>query len=209
MTRIIPAILTADIAEARMQMESVKEKTDFFQIDITDGKFVKSSTFLLSDLAQLPLFGKYEIHLMVDNPTTYLEDCKSVQAECVFFHMESKENPRAVLKHMEEYAFEKGIVLNPATPVSTLVPLKHNIDRVLIMGVNPGLQGQPLMRETLLKIQQVKELAPNLVVGMDGGINKDNLLSIAKAGADFAVVGSGIFNTKDPAAAIKSLQDII
>ena len=206
---ILPAILTADIEEAKKHIQSVSGLTDYFHVDIADGKFVSNTTFAISELAQLSELGKLEVHLMVENPQTYFEDCKAAQAQRVFFHMESTDDPGAVLKAMEEYPFERGVVLGSETPVSAIVPFKQDIDSVLIMSIKAGFQRQPFIKETLVKIGQVKEVASDMPAGLDGGINALTIALARESGADFVVIGSGIFGQGNPAAALKKLQAMI
>ena len=209
MKTILPAILTADIEEAKKQMESVCNLTDSFHVDIADGKFVSNTTFTIGDLAALSELGKFEIHLLVKNPQAYLEDCKAAQTQRVIFHIESTKDVSMVLEVMEQYPFEKGVAINPDTPVSSLVHLKKDIDSVLVMSVHPGFQGQAFIKEVLPKVQQIKELASGMVVGVDGGVNEDTLSSVIASGADYAIAGSGVFAQKDPQAALTKLKAMI
>jgi len=207
--KILPAILAKDIDEAKKQMMSVSDLTDSFHIDIADGKFVKSTTFSVSELTELSKLGNFEVHLMVEDPQTYFEDCKAIQAQRVFFHMESTSDAASVLEAMEEYPFDRGVVLGSETPVSVLVPLKNEIDSVLVMSVKAGFQKQPFIKETLSKVSQIKEIAPDMSVTLDGGINEKTIGAAQKAGADYVVVGSAIFKNNNPASALKKLQAMI
>lgn len=206
---ILPAILTADIESAKKQMESVSSLTDYFHVDIADGKFVENTTFAVKDLVQLSQLGRFEVHLMVEDPQAYFEDCKAAQAQRVFFHMESTNDPGAVLRAMEEYPFERGVVLGSETPVSAIVPFKQDIDSVLIMSIKAGFQRQPFIKETLVKVGQVKEVVSDMPVGLDGGINGNTMALARQAGANYVVVGSGIFRQDDPATALTKLKAMI
>ncbi|MCP6726464.1 MAG: ribulose-phosphate 3-epimerase [Patescibacteria group bacterium] len=206
MKTILPGILTADIEEAKKHMESVGNLTDYFHVDIADGKFVNNTTFAVGELAGL---GKFEIHLLAENPEEYFEDCKAAQAQRVIFHIESTENVRRVLEAAEEYPFEIGIAINPDTEVSSIVPFKEDIDSVMVMLVYPGFQGQAFIEEALTKVQQIKELASGMTVGVDGGVNEDTLPAVIKSGADYAIVGSGVFAQKNPGAALTKFKAMI
>ena len=103
-----------------------------------------------------------------------------------------------------------GVVLNPATPLSSLEEVLHEIDMVLLMSVNPGFGGQKFISSILDKIQNLSEIMVNyenpIELEVDGGINPENVGDIKQAGASVLVAGSAIFNAKNYKKAIKSLR---
>ena len=102
-------------------------------------------------------------------------------------------------------------MLNPATPLSSLEEILHEIDMVLLMSVNPGFGGQTFIRSILDKIHNLDDVMSNyenpLLLEVDGGIKPDNARDIKQAGANVLVAGSAIFNTKDYKKAIESLRE--
>lgn len=89
------------------------------------------------------------------------------------------------------------------------MPYIHN---VLVMTVVPGKGGQKLITDTINKIREIRKYAKendiDIEIEADGGINLDNIKMIKDAGADIAVVGSYIINSKDYKYAISKLKDV-
>jgi len=111
---------------------------------------------------------------------------------------------------IKSYGLKVGVALNPATPISYLDYILHKIDMVLLMSVNPGFGGQSFIPGILNKISQVRGLInktnPNIILQVDGGVNIDNIASIASSGANAFVAGSAIFKAPDYTAAIKNMR---
>ena len=80
------------------------------------------------------------------------------------------------------------------------------LDLVLVMSVEPGFGGQAFLDSALPKIKAIRELAPNLLISVDGGINVDTAKLCREAGADVLVAGSYFFGAEDPTAAADSLR---
>ncbi|HEX9721912.1 MAG TPA: ribulose-phosphate 3-epimerase [Candidatus Paceibacterota bacterium] len=208
MQRVVPAILTADPAELQEGLKQLRDHSNWVHIDIMDNKFVPNMSVNLFQLGEASQYFNLEIHLMVENPEKYLEDCKSVGAKRVIFHIEATDNPEMVLQKMEEYGFQKSIAINPPTPVSKIAPYMEQLNAVLVMGVNPGFQAQEFMPDVLSKIAEICRLKEDVTIGLDGGINEKNIKSVFEAGADYAGVGSAVMKTGDPAAALRHLEEL-
>ena len=100
MQKVIPAILTADSVELRDGLRVLREQTKWVHIDIMDGKFVPNTSINLFELGEANLFFNLEMHLMVENPEKYFEDCKEIGAKRVIFHAEATEDIARVLEKM-------------------------------------------------------------------------------------------------------------
>ncbi|OHA62209.1 MAG: hypothetical protein A3E07_01685 [Candidatus Wildermuthbacteria bacterium RIFCSPHIGHO2_12_FULL_45_9] len=209
MQKIIPAILTDDIEDLKNKLTLLENHATWVQIDIMDGKFVPNTSVNVAALEVAYEFFSLEIHLMVANPETYFQDCMAIGAKRVIIHSEAAENLGSALAHMKPHAFQKGVAINPQTDVSVLFPYLEYLDSVLILAVTPGFQGQKFLPEVLEKVRKLKELAPDLIVGVDGGVNESNITQVFQAGADYVAVGSALFNTPDPLDALKKLEKII
>jgi len=206
MQKVIPAILTDDPKELKEKLELFKGKSQWMHVDIMDGKFVPNTSVSLFALEDAREFFNLEIHLMVRNPETYLEDCKEIGAKKVVFHAEAVEDIPAFLEQAQKFEFQTAVALNPETAVS---PFPEALRNVLVMAIHPGFQGQEFLPLVLQKITDTKKLSPQLFVGVDGGVKKENIQSIFQAGADYAVVGSGIMQAEDPVAAFKELEEMV
>ena len=210
MQKVIPAILASEPEDLFRKLEILKGISEWVQIDIMDGKLVPNTSCAVLALNDVPAPFSYEIHLMVENPEDYFEDCKSVGAKRVIFHIEGTKDAKATLEQMERYDFEKGIALNPETPASAISPFTKNIDTILFLTVHPGFQGQEFIPQVLEKVRAAKTLAPLLLTGVDGGVNEPaELRQVFKAGADYVVVGSGLWQRTDPKAALLEMQAMI
>lgn len=209
MQKVVPAILTADPAELAEGLKTLKEQTKWVQIDIMDGKFVENTSINLFELGEASEYFSLEIHLMVENPAQYFEDCKSIGAKRVIFHVEAVEDARKVLEVMEKYPFQRAIAINPPTPVSKIAPFIQMLDAVLIMSVNPGFQQQEFIANVLPKIAEIRKLKEDIVIGLDGGINESNIKQAFEAGVDYVGVGSAIMKSDDPASALSNLKEMI
>lgn len=209
MQKIIPAILAADPAELKAQLEALRDHSKWVHIDVMDGKFVPNSSVNLFELGEASQFFNLEIHLMVVDPKKYFEDCKGIGAKRVIFHLEGTNDREAVLEKMEKYPFQRGIALNPATAVDDVAPYIGRIHSVLLMSVTPGFQGQEFIPEVLYKIKEVRKLSPDILIGLDGGVKETNVNIVFDGGADYALVGSAITQADDPADAFRRLEGMV
>jgi len=84
------------------------------------------------------------------------------------------------------------------------------IDLLLIMSVNPGFGGQEFIPYAADKIRRARlmldEERSGAALEVDGGINRDTIGSVWKAGADTFVAGHAIFSAPDPRAEIGALR---
>ena len=209
MAEIIPAILTADPADLKTKLGKLEGLTNWVSIDIADGKFVANKTLAVSDLAGIQTSLSLEIHLMVNEPEKYFDDCQKAKAKRVVFQLEAAAKADQVLAKAKEFDFAIGIALKPATALIEVSPYLDRIDAVLLLGVDPGWQGQEFIPQTLERIQRLKKMAAKVKIEVDGGINADNIKQVAQAGADILVVGSAIVKQPDFGRAIENLKRLI
>ena len=135
-------------------------KTDYFHIDVMDGKFVpkntlefmKESAQTITHISNIPL----DVHLMVEEPLEIIEEYISLNPGCIIVHMESKEYKEAI-KRIKEAGIKAGISLKPNTPVEDILDMLPQVNTVLVMTVEPGLGGQEIILDTLEKISYLKE----------------------------------------------------
>ena len=209
MQKVIPAILTKDGQELQRELHILKDQSRWVQIDIMDGKFVPNVSINLAELGEAHEFFNLEIHLMVENPESYFEDCKAAGAKRVYFHLEGTKDLAKTLSVMEKYEFQKGIALNPETSGEQLAPYMQQVGAVLLLSVVPGAQGHEFIPEVAEKISAIKALNEKLIVGMDGGIGKVNIQDIFTKGADYVATGSAIWKTEDPIASLRELEEMV
>jgi len=209
MKEIIPAILTNNLQDLKRKLEKLIGLFGWVQIDLMDGKFVPNTSIGLEELARVSIKLNLEIHLMVMNPENFFSQCQRVGAKRVVFHLEATKNPDYVLKQMERFNFQRGIALNPETSPEQLRPYLDRLDSVLILGVHPGFQGQKFIPEVLKKVEKIRKLAPKVKIGIDGGINLENVEIVAKFDPDFLIIGSALFKESNLKQTLKKFKQKI
>ena len=127
-------------------------------------------------------------------------------------HYETCRHLDGVLGLIHSHGLLAGIVLNPSTPVSVLEDVVEVADYVLLMSVNPGFGGQKLIPYVLEKVRELDRLRKDrrlaLPIQIDGGVHRDNLADVVRAGCDWIVTGSAIFHSSDPENAVRRMREI-
>jgi len=202
MIKIAPSILSANFIKLGEEIKAAEEAgVDMLHIDIMDGHFVPNITigpFIVESIRQvtsLPL----DVHLMIEEPDTYLRDFIKAGADYVTVHLEASVHLHRTVQLIKETGVKAGVSLNPATPVWSLEHILPDIHLVLLMSVNPGFGGQKFIPQALDKIRILKkfieEKGLTTLIEVDGGINADNAKDVASAGADILVMGSAFFHS--------------
>ena len=191
--------------------------TDYYHIDIMDGKFVPSNTTekmleytnQLKQISNIPL----DVHFMVENVKEYIEEYIPYMPNIITFHYEACKNKEEILENItriKENGIKVGISIKPNTNIEEIYEYLPMIHMVLVMTVEPGKGGQKLIPETLEKIKGLKEYRKqnslDFDIEADGGINLETIHEVTEAGIDIAVVGSGILKTQDYAETIRLLK---
>jgi ribulose-phosphate 3-epimerase len=208
-TRVVPAILTEDPATLEKMLRQSEGFTDYVQIDIMDGEFVPSRSITWEHIADLSIKMKWEAHLMVVNPEEYAEGFKKAGASKIVFHHEATASPEKLISRIRNLELGVGLAINPDTPVSAIAPCIGEIDSVLLLTVTPGFYGSKFIPEVMDKVAELRDIRPDIEIGVDGGIKEGNIKEVAGAGVDYVCVGSAIFLQPDPAASYRHLQSLI
>ena len=207
--KVVPAILTEDPKALASMVQQTATFTNYAQIDIMDGVFVPSKSITCEDLSKLTIKFDWEAHLMVQDPENYLEGFRSAGSRRIIFHYEATQLPEEVISKARNLGMEIGIAINPETQVSVFLHLVHKVDTILFLTVNPGFYGSKFIPEVLNKIALLRSTMNEIEIGVDGGIKEDNIVDVARAGADFICVGSAIFLQPEPAESYKQLVNLI
>jgi len=205
--QIIPSLIATNQKELNKRFDKVKSHSRVFQMDIMDGKFVKNKSLTFN--FKLPKGKKYEAHLMVKNPESWIK--KNYQkADLIIFHIESlKSNSevRETIKLIKSKKKKVGIALNPMTKVKKIIPYLNSINMVLVMTVKPGIYGSKFLPNTLKKVKGIRKLKLKINIEVDGGISGKTISQARKAGATSFIVGSYLQKSKDVKKAIKFLKN--
>lgn len=209
--KISPSILSADMAHLARDLERISN-ADYVHIDVMDGHFVPNLSYgtaivkACKSATDIPL----DVHLMVSNPDSTVDWYIDAGADLITVHVEASTHLHRTLGHIHERGCKAGVVLNPATPVSTLDEIIEEVDMVLLMSVNPGFGGQKFIPQTLGKLHRLDALCTERgvrpLIEIDGGVGEANAADIAAAGADVLVAGSAVFGAPDPAAAVDAIR---
>lgn len=180
--------------------------TDYFHIDVMDGKFVENNTVelmteyaeYLNSITNVPL----DVHLMVEDVISYIKSFIIFEPRNITIHYEAGKNREELLgwiQYIKENNCKAGISIKPNTEVENIYDILPYVHTILVMTVEPGKGGQELIPETIEKIKKLKEyiVANNLEVDIeaDGGINADNVGKVREAGCDIVVAGTSIIDS--------------
>jgi len=213
MIKIAPSILSADFANLQKDIQDVEQGgADYIHIDVMDGHFVPNITIgplvveAIRPITKLPL----DVHLMIENPDTYIPAFAKAGADIISVHVEACRHLHRTVQLIKAEGVKAGVVINPATPVESIVPILNDVDLVLLMTVNPGFGGQAFIKDVLPKISQVRSLITerglSVEVEVDGGVNPETAALCVDAGADVLVAGSAIYQQTDRKKAISSIR---
>ena len=214
MVKIAPSILAADFSKLGDEIKAVEDAgADWIHVDVMDGHFVPNITIgpavieSIRKVTDLPL----DVHLMIENADNYIKSFVDAGASILSVQVEACPHLNRTIQIIKEQKVLAGVVLNPATPLSSLEEILHELDLVLLMSVNPGFGGQSFIPSILGKISNLKDIMSNyedeIDLQVDGGVKPDNAGEIKESGASVLVAGSAIFNSKDYKKAIKNLRE--
>lgn len=214
MAKLIPSILTGsadEVGEKIKFLESIPEITQA-QIDFADGKFVANSLALPKDIGVLETRLNVEAHLMVRDPQNYFHDLEMIGVSLIFVHYESfknNEEAQTAIRNAKALGLRCGLAINPNTSVEVFDWFAGDFDEALIMGVNPGLQGQKFIPETVERVKTLREKYKNAIIEVDGGVKLQNFETLIAFGVDKINVGSGIWQTPDARETIYQFLSLI
>lgn len=210
------SILASDFAHLADEIAAAEQGGGtIVHVDVMDGHFVPNITFgppmvkSLRSITRLPL----DCHLMVENPDAFIEDFAKAGADMLCVHQEVCRHLHRTIQQIELHGMKPAVVINPATPVETLIEVLPMLHHVLIMSVNPGFGGQRFLPLALDKIAHLAELREemglNFRIEVDGGVAHDTVAQVVKAGADMLVAGSAIFAPGDRTRTIQNAQEFL
>lgn len=206
--KISPSMLACDFANMGAEANKCAAGgAHLLHLDVMDGHFVPNISFGapviagLSKVCNLP----FDVHLMISQPLRYIDDYADAGADLITFHLESDDDPSAVIDKILARGCKPAIAIKPGTPVEAVLPYADRLAMVLVMTVEPGFGGQSFMADMMPKLTLLRSRYPHLDLQVDGGINLETVKAAAKAGANVFVAGSAVFKSADPAATIAGL----
>jgi ribulose-phosphate 3-epimerase len=212
--RIAPSIIAADFGHLRAELARVEQGgADMLHVDIMDGHFVPNITFgpaivtKIKSLTRLPL----DVHLMISHPRKYIAAFQEAGAANITFHVESEDEVVPTIDEIKTLGCLVGLSVKPGTAVSIASPYFGEIDRLLIMTVEPGFGGQKFMPQMLDKMKEAAVLRKvgnhTFDIEVDGGLDKHTIGPSVQAGAETIVAGTAVFGQPDAARAIREMRE--
>jgi ribulose-phosphate 3-epimerase len=202
---IVPAIIAKNQKQLNVLFKKIPKSTIRVMLDVMDGRFVPNKS--LDFDFKLPPKWVYEAHLMVRDPIEFVTKIAH-KVDIIIVHYESIQKPSPIIREIKTMRLKAYIALNPETTVEAIKPYINELDGVLVMTVNPGKYGGQFIKETLEKVKKIREIAPEISIEVDGGMNLENAQKAALAGANIIASGSYIMKSDDPENAFITLQSV-
>lgn len=211
-TLLCPSILSSDLSDLSSEIERLNGNYDMLHCDVMDGSFVPLITFGSQMVEQISkkIDKPLDVHLMVKNPEEQVQHFADAGICSLVFHREASLHPQRLLNEIRSLGCYAGLSLNPATPLADVKYLLADLDMLLLMTVNPGFGGQQYLKLMTDKIRDARAMIDDsgysVRLQVDGGISRNNLAEVMRAGADMVVSGSAIFSADDPGLEAKAFQ---
>lgn len=215
MVKIAPSILAANFAKLGEEvLEVEKAGAELIHIDVMDGHFVPNITMgpivveALRPLTSLPL----DVHLMIENADQYIEAFAKAGADYITVHVEASPHLHRTIQLIRSFGVKPGVVLNPHTPVESIMHVLEDVDMVLFMTVNPGFGGQKFIHSVIPKVKQLSKIIQernlSIEIEIDGGVNEETIIPCVEAGATILVAGSAVYNAPDKGKALQRIKAV-
>ena len=220
--RLAVGMITADLLRLGSEIRLLEEGgAQLVHVDVMDGVFCPMLTVgpPVVKALRTPLIK--DAHLMVDDPLSKIDAFVAAGADMITFHVEGAPQPHRVLQALgaatnandPERGIIRGVGINPSTPVEALEPLLDEVDYILVLAINPGWGGQPLVSTTARRLERVRAMVGasgrDILVGVDGAVTRGNIREVAGLGADIIVSGSAIFDGKAVADNLRYMLDAV
>ena len=209
---ISPSLLSADFSRLEEQIKLVEDLgVNRLHIDVMDGHFVPNFTFgpfILKAIRKLTN-SHLETHLMMSNPSDYIEEFVDAGADTLIIHTEASKDIKSDLQKIRNLGIKCGLAIKPKTDESILLEYLDLLDYVLVMSVEPGFGGQSFIDNSLLKMKNIVKMVSGkkILIGVDGGVNIKTIDRVYDTGIDVTIVGSGLYKSKNISKTYKQLMN--
>ncbi len=211
---ISASILAADFTRLGEEVKDALDAgVDYIHFDVMDNHFVPNLSFgavICQSLRKAGVKAPIDVHLMVKNPLDFIKPFADAGASLLTFHPETVNDVQKTIHEIKKIGMGVGLAFNPDKPLQVGDTILKELDLILLMSVFPGFAGQKFIPSSLEKISRTRHLLDQIngqsMLGIDGGIKSDNIGDVAKAGADFFVVGSGLFHASHYKDVVKKMR---
>jgi ribulose-phosphate 3-epimerase len=202
---ICPTITTDNPDTYARQVELTLTYAHRIHIDIADGMFTPNR---LIDIENVwwPGGVRADLHVMYRDPFEHVEALLALRPQLIIVHAEAEGDFLAFAAECHHHGIEVGVAILPETPVEAIAPALGIIDHVLIFSGHLGHFGGHADMSLLGKVQQLRELKPQIEIGWDGGVSDTNARALALGGVDVLNAGGYLHGALAPKAAYLKLM---
>lgn len=197
--------ISTSIFNANDKVESVvklnRTYTNYIHIDIMDGKFVSNTSFNIKEIKAVNLVTKYplDIHLMVEDPTWYIEQLKEMNVEYITLHVEIDKDIKELISKIKIMGYKVGLAIRPDTDIEKLKPYLNDIDLILVMSVDLRSDEKKFLDTTKYRVKLIREIIAeantDIKIEVAGGITSETISLLGDV--DIVVVGSYIMDSNN------------
>ncbi len=200
MIEICASLLAANHAHIARDAAAVEScGINRFHFDVCDGHYTQNIIFgdqLVREMRNVSN-SYFDVHLAVYHMESILGSFIDCGADMINLQYESCEDLKGCMERVHTHAMDVSLCIVPGTSIEELMPYFDKIEAINVLAVNPGIGGQEFQPRVLRKLEQLAALKEQngytWKISVDGGVNTQTLADVIDAGADIAIMGSGMF----------------